>query len=92
MSRPEIQRLTGRTIIYSKSGNDPAHDSLMLPTGKTIAETPTEELRAIFVRFKIENAHTDGRAIICSRYAALVSDVFNKAGEAALKAFLRDRP
>ena len=86
-----IQTLTARTISVSGSGNDPAHDPLKLPNGKTIKETPTDELRSLLARFGITDAHTAPRTEIVARYAAVIEDVFNRAGEAAVNDFLSER-
>jgi hypothetical protein len=88
---PTIQRITGRTIVFSKSGNSPEHDGLLLPNGKKISETGTEELRSILAALGVENAFIDGRAILCSRYADLIGDVYHKAGMAAVKSYLEDK-
>jgi hypothetical protein len=72
MTRPDtIPRLTGKTIQYGRSGNAPEHDSLMLVTGKTVGETPDNELRVILDRFGVPNSFIDGRAIIVAKYADL---------------------
>jgi hypothetical protein len=89
--RPAINRLTGRTIVYSKSGNSPEHDGLLLPTGKTVGETSTEELRPILARFGVENPHTAGRAVIVAEYARVIGEVYSAAGMAALKQYLKDK-
>jgi hypothetical protein len=78
---PAIQRLTGRTIIFSKSGNDPSHDSLPLPDGRTVSECSTDDLRGIFAKFGIENCWTDGRAAIVSRWADFIGKVYSEAGQ-----------
>jgi hypothetical protein len=92
MTRPDIiPRLTTQTIVYGRSGNSPEHDNLLLPNGKKISEVSTEELRPLLAQLGIENAHTDGRAIIVRRYAEFISGIFNEAGLRAVKDFLESK-
>jgi hypothetical protein len=92
VTRPSIPRLTGQTIIFSATGNNPAHDSLPLPdTDKTVGEVDTETLRGIFAKFGIENAWTDGRAAIVNRWADFIGEVYGRAGQAAVRDFLKER-
>jgi hypothetical protein len=87
-----IPRLTGRQVIFSASGNDPAFDSLPLPdTDRTVGQVGTDELRGIFAKFGIEGAHTDGRAAIVSRYSELITRIHAEAGAVAVKRFLAER-
>jgi len=64
------------------------YDHLRLPSGKTIGETSNEELRTLLGRLNIEGAHRDGRMVIAERFAAVCTEVFNRAGHAALAAWL----
>ena len=89
--RPAINRMTGRTIIYSRSGNSPEHDNLLLPNGKKIGEVSTDEIRQIFGQLGIEGAHIDGRAIVVRRYAEFIGGIFNAAGLRAVKEFLEQQ-
>jgi hypothetical protein len=89
--RPAINRMTGQTIVYSRSGNSPEHDNLLLPNGKKVSETSTEDLRPLLAKLGIENAHTDGRAIIVRRYAEFIGGIFNEAGLRAVKEFLESK-
>jgi hypothetical protein len=86
-----IHRLTGRTIIYSKTGNDPSHDSLPLPDGRKVGDVDTEELRGIFAKFGIADCWTDGRASLVSKWASFIGDVYAKAGQEAVRQFLSER-
>jgi hypothetical protein len=89
--RPAINRMTTQTIVYSKSGNSPEHDGLLLPNGRKIGESTTVEIRQIFGQLGIEGAHTDGRAIIVRRYAEFIGGIFNEAGLRAVKEFLETK-
>jgi hypothetical protein len=89
--RPAINRMTGRTIIFSKSGNDPSHDVLPLPDGRKVGDVDTETLRGIFSKFGIENVWTDGRATIVSRWADFINKVYADAGQEAVNRFLSER-
>jgi hypothetical protein len=90
MTRPDtIHRLTGRTVIFSKSGNDPSHDSLCLPNGKTIAESTTDEIRAVAAALEIPEAWTAGRAQIVSAYADRIGAIYHESGMAAVKNYLQ---
>jgi hypothetical protein len=90
--RPDnIPRLTTQTIVYSRTGNDPSHDHILLPNGKKVSEVSTEELRPLLAKLGIENAHTDGRAIIVRRYAEFIGGIFNDAGLRAVKEFLKEQ-
>jgi hypothetical protein len=89
--RPAINRMTGQTIVYSRSGNSPEYDNLLLPNGKKVSETSTEDLRPLLAKLGIENAHTDGRAIIVRRYAEFIGGIFNEAGLRAVKEFLESK-
>jgi hypothetical protein len=75
----------GRGPTWSSAG---ANDSLLLPSGKTIAETPDPELRTALDALGIEGAHRDGRNIIVQRYADLIANFRQKAGDAAITAYL----
>jgi hypothetical protein len=91
VTRPSIPRLTGQTIIYSATGNDPAHDKLPLPdTERTVGQVGIDELRGIFAKFGIDS-QTAGRAEIVSRYAELVGKIYSEAGALAVKQFLAER-
>ena len=89
--RPAINRMTGRTIVYSRSGNSPEHDNLLLPNGKKIGEVSTDEIRQIFGQLGIEGAHIDGRAIIVGRYHEFISGIYDAAGLRAVKEYLEGR-
>jgi len=89
--RPAINRMTGRTIVYSRTGNAPEHDNLLLPNGKKIGEVSTDEIRQIFGQLGIEGAHIDGRAIVVRRYAEFIGGIFNAAGLRAVKEFLEQQ-
>jgi hypothetical protein len=91
VTRPSIPRLTGRQIIFSASGNDPSHDSLKIPGGRTVGEVTTDEIRQIAARLGIENAHTAGRAEIVAAYAKVCSEIYDSAGLKALTEFLEER-
>ena len=63
-------------------------DSLRLPSGKTIGESSNEEVRTQLLRLNIEGAATDGRNIICGRYAGLLADLGKVAADKATQEFL----
>jgi hypothetical protein len=90
---PVARRLKSldKTIVYSKTGNSPEHDNLLLPNGKKVSEVSTEELRPLLAKVGIENAHTDGRAIIVRRYAEFIGGIFNEAGLRAVRDFLEEQ-
>jgi hypothetical protein len=67
------------------------HDDLKLPSGRLVGQVNNEELRAELARVGIEGAHSDGRNIIVARYAAILQNVFNLAGNAAVAAFLQSK-
>ena len=67
------------------------HDHLKLPSGATIGQTDNEKLRSQLARLGIEGANTEGRNIICARYAAVLQRVFDEAGNAAVTAFLESK-
>jgi len=77
--------------VYSRTGNSPEHDSLLLPNNKTVAETSDDEIRQIAARLGIENAWTAGRAQVVSQYHTLIKDVYDDAGMAAVKKYLEDK-
>jgi hypothetical protein len=83
--------MTGQVIEYGRSGNSPEHDSLLLPNGKTVGETSTEELRPMLARFNIPHVFTAGRAQIVAEYARISGEIFNEAGRKALDAWLAQR-
>jgi hypothetical protein len=86
-----LQRISTKTVVFSRTGNSPEFDDLMLVNGKTVGETSTDELRSLLARFGIESAHRAGRAQIVSEYAALIKEVYDAAGVAAVKAFLEEK-
>jgi hypothetical protein len=88
MTRPDIPRLTTQTIVYSRTGNSPEHDNLLLPNGRTVGETSTEELRPILARF-VDGAHTLGRAILVAKYAEVIREVSEAASMKAITEFLK---
>jgi hypothetical protein len=67
------------------------HDDLKLPSGATIGSVDNEKLRAELARLGIEGSHSDGRHILCARYARLLQQVFNSAGEKAVAEFLQEK-
>jgi hypothetical protein len=83
-----LQKITTQTITYSRSGNAPEFDGLMLPGGRKIGETETEELRSILARFGIAGAFTTGRAQLVAEYARVIGEVYNAAGLKAITEFL----
>jgi hypothetical protein len=88
----ELQKITTRTIMYSASGNSPEHDRLPLPdTERTVGETDTETLRGIFAKFGIDNAWTEGRASLVSKWAKFIGEVYAEAGQAAVSKLLTER-
>ena len=89
--RPSINRMVGQTIVYSRSGNSPEHDCVLLPNGRTVGESTTDEIRQIFGQLGIEGAHIDGRAIVVRRYAEFIGGIFNAAGLRAVKEFLEQQ-
>jgi hypothetical protein len=73
---PELRKITTHTIFYSASGNSPEHDRLPIPdSDRTVGETDTETLRAIFAKFGIENAWTEGRASLVAKWAKFIGEV-----------------
>jgi hypothetical protein len=86
--RPTINRMVGTTTIYGKHGNDPSQDDLLLPTGKKIADSTLDEIRSVMAALGDDRAFIDGRALLCSRYHERISEIFNKAGAAAVKDYL----
>jgi hypothetical protein len=89
--RPAINRMVGTTTIYGKHGNNPAHDNLLLPTGKRIADSSLDEIRSVMAALGVENAFVDGRAVLCARYHELISGIYDAAGMAAVKKYLEDK-
>jgi hypothetical protein len=88
--RPSINRLTGQVIEYGRHGNSSAHDNLVLPTGKKIADSSLDEIRSVMAALGDDRAFVDGRALLCSRYHERVSEIFHTAGAAAVKNYLKD--
>ena len=66
------------------------YDGLKLPSGKTIVETNNEELRSQFAKIGLLGAHSDGREVLCQRYATLLSQIHDDAGKAAVDKWLQD--
>jgi hypothetical protein len=63
----------------------------MTPVGSTIRLTSTEDLRRQFHQLGIPGAHTEGRNVICNRYAAMLREIHDDAGSIAVDAFLQSK-
>jgi hypothetical protein len=77
-------RLTGASSTRT------LYDHLPLGGGKSIGQVANEQLRPILARFGVEGAHTEGRNIICARYAVMLQKVHDDAGNAAVRAWLEN--
>jgi hypothetical protein len=65
------------------------YDNLKLPNGQTIGATDNETLRRELMRMGIIGAPTEGRHIIVERYATLLLQIHNDAGDRAVAAWLQ---
>ena len=63
-------------------------DSLKLPSGKKIGDTPDHELRTELHRLGVTGAHSDGKNVICALYHQMLERVWDDAGRAAVDAWL----
>jgi hypothetical protein len=64
-------------------------DDLPLPgEGRTIGNTGIDELRCIFHRMQIPEAHTAGKNILCERYRAMLAKIGNNTSDPAITAWL----
>jgi hypothetical protein len=66
-------------------------DHLKLPSGALLGKLNNEQLRSELLRLNVPGAATDGRHIIAERYGALLMEIHDKAGEAAIAAFLESK-
>jgi hypothetical protein len=64
------------------------YDNLKLPNGQTIGATDNETLRRELMRMGVIGAATEGRHVIVERYATLLLQIHNDAGDRAVAAFL----
>jgi hypothetical protein len=61
---------------------------LLLPDGRKLGETDTDQLRPILSKLGIKNAHTRPRTEIAHDYAVLLERIHNEAGDRSVAAFL----
>jgi hypothetical protein len=65
-----------------------SQDSLLLPGGATIGQTNNETLRTALLQF-FPDAHTIPRCALIEKYAAMLANFRDRAGDAAINAFLQ---
>jgi hypothetical protein len=64
------------------------YDHLLLPDGRKLGDTPTEQLRPILSKLGIRDSHTRPRPEVAHDYAVLLEKIHNEAGDRAVATFL----
>jgi hypothetical protein len=64
------------------------YDHLLLPDGRKLGDTPTEELRPILSRMGVRDAHTRPRPEVAADFNVILDRVRVEAGDRAVATFL----
>jgi hypothetical protein len=66
------------------------YDHLLLPDGRRLGDTDTDQLRPILSKLGVKDSHTRPRPEISHDYAVLLERVHNEAGDRAVATFLEE--